>query len=98
MTPKSRNIIIKSVACAVALSFSGTVSAQETKTFTYDALGRLIEVQKSDGTVTAITFDKAGNRTSYNVGGSANQSPPPAGFVVVPLSGFVVIPIAGSAQ
>lgn len=47
-------------------------SASETKTYTYDALGRLVTVSSSgtvnNGHTDAIAYDPAGNRTSFNSG------------------------------
>lgn len=52
-----------------ALSLGGAVSASETSTYTYDALGRLITATRSggpsDGVQIATVFDAAGNRTSH---------------------------------
>lgn len=50
--------------------FSATVSANETLSYTYDALGRLI-ITKSTGSTNnnearSICYDKAGNRITYN--------------------------------
>ena len=55
------------VACAA--------SAQETTSYTYDALGRLTAASKSggpsNGQATDITYDPAGNRTNYSIAGGA---------------------------
>jgi hypothetical protein len=56
--------------------------AQETTTYTYDALGRLIASSISggfnNGTQTGTTFDPASNRTNYSVTGS----PIPPSFAI----------------
>lgn len=52
--------------------------ANETKTYTYDALGRLLTDTSSgtvnDGRTDTLTYDPAGNRTSFNSGGSGSSS------------------------
>ncbi len=58
---------------AVAL-FTAPVFATETITYTYDTLGRMVEVESSgsvnDGQVTTTSYDDAGNRTNYAVTGA----------------------------
>lgn len=53
------------------------VGSAETVTYTYDALGRLVVVQKSgtvnNGQTQAICYDRAGNRIRYV---SAPSGPP----------------------
>jgi YD repeat-containing protein len=74
-------------------------------TYTYDALGRLVQsdVTTDGATVhTRIDYDPAGNRTSYTVTG-ANRTGDDTGdgaavirstgVVVVPLNGFTIIPL-----
>jgi YD repeat-containing protein len=59
--------------------------------YTYDALGRVVTVQHSgtsNNTTTSFTYDKADNRTSISVTGSANFK-----VVVLPIAGFVIIPL-----
>lgn len=78
-------------------------------TYTYDALGRLVQsdVTTDGATVhTKIDYDPAGNRTSYTVTGANRTGDDtgdgaavtrPTGLVVVPLNGFTIIPLdAGS--
>lgn len=91
--------------CAVFLG--STAFAQETTTYTYDALGRVRTVTHSggsaNGTSATYRYDPAGNRTNVTVAGAAggNGSDPNGGastpsharIVVVPLNGFTVIPI-----
>jgi hypothetical protein len=56
----------------------GAVSAQETTTITYDALGRVVNVQKSGGPANGVVvnyqFDAAGNRTNVKVEGSSDEN------------------------
>ncbi|MET4898986.1 hypothetical protein RN629_17940 [Sphingomonadaceae bacterium jetA1] len=89
--------------CAT-LGFSSLAQAQDTTTYTYDALGRLVgsKTSGSQSTATTIGYDAAGNRTNYTVTGAASGSGDPgtsAGaptvkrFVVIPLNGFTIIPI-----
>lgn len=55
-------------------------SATETITYTYDAKGRLVKVERS-GTVNSnvkveYSHDKSNNRTNVKVTGSPNSPPP----------------------
>lgn len=47
--------------------------AATTTTYTYDARGRLSNVQVSDGAQRAYAFDQAGNRTQVQVSGNAGN-------------------------
>lgn len=81
--------------------------AQETTTYTYDALGRVRTVTRSGGPASGASatysYDPASNRTNVTVTGTAAgngsdpnggaSTPSRAGIVVVPLNGFTVIPI-----
>jgi hypothetical protein len=80
--------------------------AQETTTYTYDALGRLVTASQSGGpsagTSTALTYDPAGNRTNVTVAGSPNGSASSTGsgasspttvYVIVPLNGYTLIAV-----
>jgi hypothetical protein len=53
---------------------AAAASAAETTAYTYDALGRLVTVAVSggpnDGRQTSTSFDPAGNRTNYSIGGA----------------------------
>ena len=42
---------------------------QNSVTYRYDALGRLIEVRYPNGRVVTYSYDPAGNRKTVNVGG-----------------------------
>lgn len=63
-----------------AMLVSTNVLAAETTSYSYDVLGRLVSTQISggvaDGTTVTISFDPAGNRTNYMVGGPAAPAPP----------------------
>jgi hypothetical protein len=54
--------------------------ATETITYTYDAKGRLVKVERSgtvnNGIATNYSFDKADNRTNKTTTGSPNPGPP----------------------
>ena len=64
----------------LALCLSVPASAAETITYTYDARGRLKEVQRTgtvnNGVNTTYTIDKADNRTNKTTTGSPNPPPP----------------------
>ncbi|CCW17471.1 hypothetical protein EBBID32_18110 [Sphingobium indicum BiD32] len=70
---------------------SGVAHAASTTTYTYDALGRLTNASTTgtvnNGAQMSTTYDRADNRTTYQVTGSANK------VVVVPLNGLTVIPM-----
>ena len=91
-----------------ALLAGSAASAQETTYYTYDALGRLVQVNKSGGPVngvqTSYNYDAASNRTNVTVTnaptngnggdpGSGASVPATRLFVVVPLNGYTLIPI-----
>lgn len=61
-------------AVLLLLTIAHPAAAQETTTYTYDALGRLtgstVSGGTASGTKTAITYDQAGNRARYEVTGS----------------------------
>jgi hypothetical protein len=61
-----------------ALAVAAAAVASETVTYTYDARGRLVKVQRSgdvNNNVTAnYTYDRADNRTNVNV--TSPNSPP----------------------
>lgn len=67
------------VAATIAGLVGAVVGATETITYSYDARGRLIRVERSGTVNTNVTanysYDKADNRTSVNVA-SPNSSPP----------------------
>ncbi|HEY0629051.1 MAG TPA: hypothetical protein VGD23_06955 [Sphingomicrobium sp.] len=59
---------------------ASTAGASETIAYTYDARGRLIQVQRSgtvnNGVTTSYAIDKADNRTNKATSGSPNPPPP----------------------
>ena len=71
------------------------VTASETVTFQYDALGRLIGSDHIGGVAggmkAGFTYDPAGNRKTSSTEGSPGQTS--TTVVVVPLNGFTVIPV-----
>lgn len=84
--------ISRSALGVALLMTSGTLSAAENTTYSYDALGRLRTVAHSgtvnDGLVSTYEFDKAGNRLTVEVIGSTAAIPSsPRCVAVVPLGG-----------
>ena len=65
--------------------------AAETVTFTYDALGRLVASASSgsvnNGVQGSLSYDPAGNRSSYAVSGAAGGGPPPPPSNLPPVPG-----------
>lgn len=65
---------------AVALLAGSAADAAEDITYKYDARGRLIEVKRTgsvnNNVQTNYTHDKANNRKTVTVSGSANPPPP----------------------
>ena len=72
---------LRSLICASFLLTGSAAAATETITYTYDAKGRLIKIERSgtvnNGVVSQYVHDKADNRTSVTVTGSPNSTPPP---------------------
>lgn len=68
-----------SVGLSVVL-IAGAAGASETKTYTYDVLGRLISSSMAGGPndmrQTGACFDRAGNRLRYDVATSAPAACP----------------------
>ncbi len=68
-----------------------TANAASTITYTYDALGRLVQASTTgtvnNGAQMSTTYDAADNRSTYQVTGSSSK------VVVVPINGLTVIPI-----
>ena len=74
--------VLRSLVCAsLVCAFGSAAAATETITYTYDAKGRLIKVERTgtvnNGVTTQYTHDKADNRSNVTVTGSPNSSPPP---------------------
>lgn len=67
------------VGSAIAAA-SATAMATETIAYSYDAKGRLVRVERSDGVsnnvATNYTYDKADNRVAKTTTGSPNPPPP----------------------
>lgn len=67
------------------------VAAEESVTYTYDALGRLVKAETAGGPNDQLkhqtTYDPAGNRSNYKVENARLR------VVVLPLNGFTIIPI-----
>jgi YD repeat-containing protein len=80
----------------LALAAAAPASAAGTLTYTYDALGRLIQVRSAgginDGITTSYAYDRAGNRTSVVVTGAASR-PVSRAFTIVPIGRYKVIVI-----
>lgn len=74
-----RQHILIGTALAAVLA-AAPAAAAETITYTYDARGRLVKVQRSgtvnNGVTTDYVIDKADNRTSKVTTGSPNPPPP----------------------
>jgi hypothetical protein len=64
-----------------SLAFATAAAASETITYTYDAKGRLVKVERAgtvnNGVTTDYTHDHADNRSNVTVTGSPNNTPPP---------------------
>jgi hypothetical protein len=78
MTGKDR-IAILMVGAAVAAA-PALVMATETITYSYDARGRLVRVERSgsvnNNVATNYSYDKASNRAAVTTTGSPNPPPP----------------------
>lgn len=87
-----RKLLICGAAVSAAILAAGGARAGSTTTYTYDALGRLVQASTTgtvnNGVQMSTTYDPADNRTTYQVTGSANGP-----IVVVPLNGLTVIPL-----
>jgi len=81
---------------AVVLPLSA-VSAQDSVTYSYDALGRLTTASHTgalnNGMTQTYTNDNADNRASVTVTGAPNASGQVAPVIVVPLKGLTIIPL-----
>lgn len=94
-------LVCRIVFFAIVPSASSTAEANETQSYSYDALGRLVSTQVSGGPNSGVAvstqLDPAGNRTRYAVsasGGAAAPSPtppsppPPSPPIIEPCSGI----------
>jgi YD repeat-containing protein len=108
VTLKRGNLLSATFAIFAGLTTASPAIAQETTTYTYDALGRLVTVVHSGGPVsgtnTGYQYDAANNRTSVTVTGSPNGSAnssnsdngasvPTTVYVILPLNGYTVLAI-----
>lgn len=70
---------IRWIAAVAATVVAGLAHAAETITYSYDARGRLVKVERSgtvnNGVKADYTLDKADNRTNTTTTGSPNPSP-----------------------
>ncbi len=71
---------LTSLLTAATLLCSTAAEATETISYSYDARGRLIQVERTgtvnNGVTTSYVLDKADNRTSKTTTGSPNPPPP----------------------
>lgn len=72
----------KALIAAGCLGFiPAAAHGAETVTYTYDAKGRLVKVERSgsinNGVKTTYSHDKADNRKNTTTTGSPNSTPPP---------------------
>ncbi len=67
------------IGLTLAAMITSSVQASETVTYTYDAKGRLVKVERSgtvnNGVKAEYTHDKANNRKNVKVTGSPNPAP-----------------------
>lgn len=88
---EGRMKILPICACMLMACFPGHAFASSTTTYTYDALGRLVQASTTgtvnNGMQMSTTYDAADNRQTYQVTGSRSK------VVVVPINGLTVIPI-----
>lgn len=100
----SRWILALALGVAASFGVAPDVLAQETTTFTYDAKGRVVNVQRSGGpsggAATAYTYDAASNRTNKTTSGSPNGNDNGSGngattgtpfFIAVTIPGYGMI-------
>ena len=75
MSSRLRWVLVAAISAVAAAAF-----AAETITYTYDARGRLVKVERTgtinNNVVTNYTIDKADNRTNKTTTGSPNPPPP----------------------
>ena len=72
---------MRAIALAILLLLLGAAAyAAETITYSYDARGRLVQVNHTgtvnNNVVTNYAYDKANNRTNKTTTGSPNPPPP----------------------
>lgn len=68
------------IVILVLIGLGAAAYAAETITYSYDARGRLVQVNHSgsvnNNVVTNYSYDKADNRTNKTTAGSSNPPPP----------------------
>jgi len=83
---------MRRIAMLMAILLSSSAVAQETVTYRYDALGRLVKVEHAGGrnedVAVDLAYDPANNRQTYVVTGQSRRK-----VAVVPLNGYTVIPL-----
>jgi len=71
--------ILATAAICASCVVASPATASETVTYTYDAKGRLVKVERSgtvnNGVKAEYTHDKADNRRNVKVTGSPNPAP-----------------------
>ena len=81
------------LALLVALALPVDILASDTTTYDYDALGRLCQVTKDDGTAIHYVYDAAGNRESRTIGGAGcGGVAPPTNNPPVASNDFISVP------
>lgn len=103
----ARRTFYAATALLLSVGAPGSLLAQETTTFKYDAKGRLTETKRtggpSNGVVSTYEYDNADNRKKVSVSGSPNgtgnngsdggASAQTTRYIVVPLNGLTLIPV-----
>jgi len=79
---RARYFLAASTFALASSALASQARAQETTTYRYDALGRLVATNTSgsvnDGLATSVGYDAAGNRSSYAVSlGGSTPTPTP---------------------
>ena len=93
MLGAERSILAAVMGAALCMGLGGNAAhAQETHTYKYDVLGRLIEADHGTKGSATYTYDEADNRQSVSIT-ETTGSPPITGVIVLPLNGFTIIPL-----
>jgi hypothetical protein len=78
---KRSTLLSGSIPALILCAIATAAAATETITYTYDAKGRLVKVERggtvNNGVTAQYTHDHADNRTNVTVTGSPNSTPPP---------------------
>jgi hypothetical protein len=90
------------IAGLLAAAAAGAARASETVTYGYDGLGRLTGTATTgsvnDNAASAIGYDPAGNRKSYEVSGAPGPAPPPGGPAPLGAAPAAVEPAAATPE